>query len=107
MSILHTIPEADADATTAAMYDDDIADQGFVAAHTKVMALNPGAYAAWEALIGEIARPLGLRRYELVTLAAAQGRGHGIAVSLTAGDRLRCSRRTNSCGSRRTITTPA
>lgn len=73
MSILHTIPEADADATTAAMYDDDIADQGFVAAHTKVMALNPGAYAAWEALIGEIARPLGLRRYELVTLAAARG----------------------------------
>ncbi|WP_426737037.1 carboxymuconolactone decarboxylase family protein [Plantibacter sp. 2H11-2] len=73
MSILRTIPEADADATTAAMYDDDIADQGFVAAHTKVMALNPAAYAAWEALIGEIARPLGLRRYELVTLAAARG----------------------------------
>jgi alkylhydroperoxidase family enzyme len=73
MSILRTIPEADADATTAALYDDDIADQGFVAAHTKVMALNPEAYAAWEALIGAIARPLGKRRYELVTLAAARG----------------------------------
>lgn len=37
------------------------------------MALNPEAYLAWEQLIGAIARPLGMRRYELVTLAAAAG----------------------------------
>lgn len=73
MAILHTIPESSATGATAAIYADDVTDQGFVAAHTKVMALNPEAHAAWEALIGAIAKPLGKRRYELVTLAAARG----------------------------------
>ncbi|MGK9146542.1 carboxymuconolactone decarboxylase family protein [Plantibacter flavus] len=73
MTILHTVPEAEATGAVAELYADDIADQGYVSAHTKVMALNMEAYAAWEHLIGAVARPLGRRRYELVTLAAARG----------------------------------
>jgi len=46
---------------------------GYVPEHTRVMAVNPEAYAAWEQLVGAIAHPLGIRRYELVTLAAARG----------------------------------
>jgi uncharacterized peroxidase-related enzyme len=39
------------------------------------MSLNPEAYMAWEALTKAICTSLGLRRYELVTLAAAQAIG--------------------------------
>jgi uncharacterized peroxidase-related enzyme len=46
---------------------------GYVPEHTRVMAINPEAYQAWEQLAGAIARPMGMRRYELVTLAAAKG----------------------------------
>lgn len=72
MSILETIPESEATGVVADAYRDDIEDQGFVASHTRVMSLNPEALAAWEQLIGAIARPMGKRRYELVTLAAAR-----------------------------------
>jgi uncharacterized peroxidase-related enzyme len=73
MSILETVPESAATGFVAEMYADDIADQGYVASHTKVMALNPEAYEAWEGLIRAIAGPMNKRRYELVTLAAALG----------------------------------
>lgn len=73
MSILHTVAEEDASGTVAELYAEDLRDQGYVASHTKVMALNPEAERAWESLIRAIALPLGKRRYELVTLAAARG----------------------------------
>lgn len=73
MSIIETVTEADATDRVADLYAEDIADQGFVSAHTKVLAINPDAMDAWDALIGAIARPMGARRYELVTLAAALG----------------------------------
>ncbi|MET0725453.1 MAG: carboxymuconolactone decarboxylase family protein [Leifsonia sp.] len=73
MSIISTVPEADATGRVAEFYADDVGSQGFVASHTKVMALNPQAYDAWDSLTGIIADSLGIRRYELVTLAAALG----------------------------------
>ena len=73
MSIITTVPEDEATGTIAQHYADDIRDQGFVSAHTKVLSLNPEAMAAWETLITAIGRPMGKRRYELVTLAAALG----------------------------------
>ncbi|TFV94070.1 carboxymuconolactone decarboxylase family protein [Leifsonia flava] len=73
MSIIRTVPDDEATGRLAELYADDIADQGFVAAHTRVMGLHPEAYDAWEALITAIGRPMGKRRYELVTLAAARG----------------------------------
>ena len=75
MSILRTISENEATGDIAAIYAEDVADLGYVPSHTKVMALNAEAYRAFEALARSIAKPLGLRRYELVTLAAAEAIG--------------------------------
>jgi uncharacterized peroxidase-related enzyme len=60
---------------TAEIYDADRRALSYVASHTKAMSLNPEAYMAWEALTKAICTSLGLRRYELVTLAAAQAIG--------------------------------
>lgn len=73
MSIIKTVSEQDVTGEVAEIYQADIDDQGFVAAHTKALAVHPEAYQAWKALITAIARPMGKRRYELVTLAAARG----------------------------------
>jgi uncharacterized peroxidase-related enzyme len=51
----------------------DIADLGFVGAHTRTLSANSDAYAAWDRLTEAIAASLGVRRYELATLAAARG----------------------------------
>ena len=75
MSIIRTVSENEATGDVAAIYAEDIEDVGYVPSHTKVMALNPEAYRAFEALARSIARPLGMRRYELVTLAAAEAIG--------------------------------
>lgn len=56
----------------AEMYAGDLADDGFVYAHTRAMAMNPGVHAAFEALVGATVPSIGLRNYELVTLAAAR-----------------------------------
>ena len=73
MSIIATPEPADVTGLATEFYDDDLKHMGYVPEHTRVMAVNPEAYAAWETLIGSIARPLGTRRYELITLAAAAG----------------------------------
>ncbi|NQX29390.1 carboxymuconolactone decarboxylase family protein [Microbacteriaceae bacterium VKM Ac-2854] len=73
MSIIETVPEAEATGAVAEIYAGDVHDQGFVAAHTKALALNPEVYLAWEQLITAIAGPMDKRRYELITLAAARG----------------------------------
>ncbi|GAA4371584.1 carboxymuconolactone decarboxylase family protein [Agromyces bauzanensis] len=73
MTIIRTIPESEAVGDVAALYAEDLEVVGYVPTHTKAMALNPAASRAFEALIRSVAKPLGLRRYELVTLAAARG----------------------------------
>lgn len=71
MTILHT-PDPDSVAGLAAeLYAEDVSNLGYVPSHTRVMAINPEAVRAFEALIKAIAPGLGMRRYELVTLAAA------------------------------------
>ena len=60
----------------AQLYEEDLEDLGYVPAHTRVMATNPDAVRAYEALIGAISSGLGARRYELVTLAAAKAIGY-------------------------------
>jgi uncharacterized peroxidase-related enzyme len=57
----------------ADMYAEDIATDGFVYSFTQVMAMNPDAERAFEQLIGSVLPCLGVRNYELVTLAAARG----------------------------------
>jgi len=75
MSILRTTTESEATGLVAELYDDDIQDLGYVPSHTKVMAINPEAVKAFEQLIRAIAGPMNKRRYELITLAAADAIG--------------------------------
>jgi uncharacterized peroxidase-related enzyme len=75
MTILKMTPEAEASGLTAEIYDAERRSLGYVPSHTKAMSLNPEAYMAWESLLTAISSSLGIRRYELVTLAAAQGIG--------------------------------
>ncbi|MFS0732598.1 carboxymuconolactone decarboxylase family protein [Microbacterium sp. 1P10UB] len=55
----------------ADMYRGDLAADGMVFAHTQVMALDPEAHEAFESLVHAVVASIGVRDYELVTLAAA------------------------------------
>lgn len=75
MSILKTQEVSEAVGLVAEIYDDDVRDLGYVPSHTRAMALNPEAVKAFEQLIRAVAGPMSKRRYELVTLAAAEAIG--------------------------------
>ena len=71
MTILTTPAEDEVTGLAAELYAEDLEAFGYVPPHTRAMALNPEAVRAFEALIKSVAPGLGMRRYELVTLAAA------------------------------------
>jgi len=73
VSIIRTPEPSEATGEAAAMYAEDIDDLGYVPEYTRVMSVNPEAYRAFEDLVRSVVPTLGKRRYELVTLAAAQG----------------------------------
>ena len=73
MSIIST-PD-DTDAAVADLYASEIADLGYVPSHTRAMAVNPEAFRAFQQLVRTIVSQLGVRRYELATLAAADAIG--------------------------------
>jgi uncharacterized peroxidase-related enzyme len=75
MTVLQVTSEAEATGVIAEIYEADRRSLGYVPSHTKAMSLNPEAFLAWESLTKAISSSLGLRRYELVTLAAAQAIG--------------------------------
>ena len=75
MTIIRTPAEDEVDGAAAELYASDREEYGYVPSHTRLMAMNMDAYAAWESLARAVATPLGRRRYELVTLAAAKGAG--------------------------------
>lgn len=66
-----TVDEATGHA--ADMYEDDLHADGVLYSHTRMMAINPEAHQAFEALIRAIVPSIGVRTYELATLAAARG----------------------------------
>lgn len=55
------------------MYASDLAADGFVFGHTRAMAINPEAHAAFEALVRAVVPSIGVRVFELATLGAARG----------------------------------
>lgn len=71
MSFLET-PAAQVDGQADRLYDADRAAMGYVANYTKVFALRPAVYAAWQQLNAAIKEGMDTRRYELATLAAAR-----------------------------------
>lgn len=71
-----TTPAVDEAAGHAAeMYDEDLRADGFVFAYTRAMAVNPEAHEAFVALVRAIVPSIGVRTYELATLAAARAIG--------------------------------
>lgn len=71
MSFIQTIPQEEATGAVADIYAADIAGNGFLPHYTQVFSLRPEVYQAWRTLISSIRGNMDLRRYELVTLAAA------------------------------------
>lgn len=72
MSFLDTPAERDAAGDVARHYAADRSRDGYVWNLTQVFALRPEAYDAWVGLNTTIKAGMDLRRYELVTLAAAR-----------------------------------
>lgn len=68
-------PIEGAEGHVADIYGKDLAADGFVYSHTQVMAINPEAHEAFEALVKAIVPSIGVRTYELATLAAARAIG--------------------------------
>ena len=68
---VHPIPPEAAEGEVKAHYDAAIADDGYLQNQELLFGLNPAAKAAWRQLVGSIVRRMDQRRYELVTLAAA------------------------------------
>lgn len=68
-------PVEGAEGHVAEMYRGDLAADGLVYSHTQMMAINPPAHEAFEALVRAIVPSIGVRTYELATLAAARAIG--------------------------------
>ncbi len=73
MSIIDT--PVDGDESVADLYGAEIADLGYVPSHIRMMAVNPEALRVFQQLARTIVSQLGLRRFELATLAAAAAIG--------------------------------
>ena len=72
MTYISTVPPEKASGTLRQMYDQDLDSSGYIANYTRAMSLRPEVIAAWRNLSGAIKSNMDLRRYELVTLAAAK-----------------------------------
>lgn len=75
--IIATPEQEEATGHIADMYASDLQHYGLVFAHTRAMAMNPEAHEAFESLIRAIVPSIGLREYELATLAAARALASG------------------------------
>jgi len=68
---IQTIPADQANGLLKELYADDVRANGYLPNHTQVFGLRPEVLAAYRKLMGTIRGNMSLRRYELVTLAAA------------------------------------
>jgi hypothetical protein len=71
MAFIHTVPAEEATDILQRLYDDDVKNLGHVASYTEALSLRPEVISAWRNLIATIRSKMRLRRYELVTFAAA------------------------------------
>jgi uncharacterized peroxidase-related enzyme len=71
MTIIHPIGDDEATGVAAELFEQDRAGLGYVPIHSRIMAINPEAVRAFESLVRAATAQMDLRRYELVTLAAA------------------------------------
>lgn len=71
MAFIKTIPEEQAEGLLLTQYKAALENSGYVANYIQAFSLRPEVYDAWMKLIGAIRSKMRLRRYELVTFAAA------------------------------------
>jgi uncharacterized peroxidase-related enzyme len=69
---IQTISEAEAEGKLREIYEGDQKSLGYVPNYAKVFSLRSEVLEAWRAFQGSIRKNLRLRRYELVTIAAAR-----------------------------------
>ena len=68
---IQTVPEEEAEGKLREIYEGDRKNLGYVPNHARVFSLRPEILEAWRAFQGSIRKTMSLKRYELVTLAAA------------------------------------
>jgi uncharacterized peroxidase-related enzyme len=73
MPYLQTVPPGQAAGEVKAMYDGDLAAQGYVANYTRAFSRRPEVLQGWLALKDAITSGMDPRLYELVTVAVATG----------------------------------
>ena len=71
MAYIQTIPEEQTTGKLREIYEADTKSGGYVTNYTKAMSLRPEVIEAWRNLLKSICSNLRLRRYELITFAAA------------------------------------
>ncbi len=71
MTYIDTVAEEDATGDTAKLYATEEEAFGFLPNLVRAFSLRPEVYFAWKQLNGAVKGGMDLRRYELVTLAAA------------------------------------
>jgi uncharacterized peroxidase-related enzyme len=75
MAFIETISKTEAAGTIKELYEAAEKDSGYIPNYLKLFSHRPEVYQAWDNLIASIRGNLSLRRYELVTLAAARRLG--------------------------------
>jgi len=71
MPFIRTILPAEAQGKLQEIYQHELQTQGYIANGTLTLSLRPDVFEAWEHLLKTIRSKMRLRRYELVTIAAA------------------------------------
>ncbi len=71
MAYIQTIPPEQATGALAELYAAQLQDGGSIDNSMQALSLRPAAYTALENLLINIRAPMDLRRYELITIAAA------------------------------------
>jgi hypothetical protein len=71
MTFIKTVSEDQADGSLKELFETARKNNGYVPNYAKAFSIHPEVYEAWTKLIGAIRSKMRLRRYELVTFAAA------------------------------------
>jgi uncharacterized peroxidase-related enzyme len=72
MAFIDTVPVGEATGDVRRMYEETQARLGYVPNYAKAFSVRPHVMESWSGLLKSIRSTLDLRRYELVTLAAAR-----------------------------------
>lgn len=75
MTFIKTVPEEQANGLLADLYKAGKEKNGYVPNYAQAFSLHPEIYEAWLKLIGTVRSKMKLRRFELLTFAAAMEMG--------------------------------